>query len=532
MNDNKKVTTLVVVCAASVAIALPILISLYLAHQESVAEQIRDMRQLTDDVLRRAEETKQQTEEALAKLRDLGTQDPCSAQNVTLMGHIAVASEYLQAVGFVSDDRLLCSSFGRYSPGILVGPPDYVGPNDLAIRTAITLPGVPDVKFILATRPSTGYSVIVHPKLPLDVFVDNQDLSVGVVGYSKMTPIDLRGIYDPNWIKALGNARAVEFFDHQHVVVVKRSEHGDFIAFAAVPAAHVESGVRRFAVVLVPLGVLAGAGLTFAMLRLLRLQAALPAVIRSALRRNEFFLEYQPVVDLRSETWTGAEALVRWRRSGDELMDPDAFIPAAEETGLIEMITERVIELVCQDAAGLFQRHPDFHIAINFSAADVQPLRLDTLMARLVEGTGGTPRNFVIEITERGLVKGAAVKTFLHSAREMGTGTAIDDFGTGYSSLSYLQTFDVDCLKIDKSFVDSIGTHAATSHVVSHIVQIAKGLGLKMVAEGVEMESQRLFLAARGVDFAQGWLFARPMLMSELKARLESRKVSSSPSKA
>ena len=144
------------------------------------------------------------------------------------------------------------------------------------------------------------------------------------------------------------------------------------------------------------------------------------------------------------------------------------------------------------------------------------------MTGRLVEGTGGSPGNFVIEITERGLVKGGDAKDFLLGARQMGARTAIDDFGTGYSSLSYLQTFDVDLLKIDKSFIDTIGAHAATSHVVSHIVDMAKDLGLEMVAEGVEMESQRVFLQKRGVRFAQGWLFARPMPMAELKQRLDS----------
>ena len=520
MDDSKRISIAILVGITLTTVALPILISLYLARQQSIAEQIRDVRQLADDVLRRADKTAQQSFAALDRLREQGTADPCSTQNVTLMAHIAVASEQLQGVAFVNNDQMLCSSFGRYTPAIPVGPPDYVSANGIAIRTDITLPEVTDTGFILVTRPETGYSAIVHPSLPLDVFVDNPDLSVGVVGYSRMRPIDLRGTYDPDWIKALGTDRSTAFFDNRHVVAVERSKKFDYVAFAALPAAAVDTGVGRFAAVLVPLGLLTGVGLVLLILRLVRIQTALPAMIRTALRRKEFFLEYQPMVALQTGAWTGAEALLRWRRPSGELVRPDVFIPVAEEIGLIEAITEHVVELICQDAEGLFREHPDFHIGINFSAVDVQLPRLDKLVNRLVACTGGTPRNFVIEITERGLVQGEGAKAFLHGARLMGAVTAIDDFGTGYSSLSYLQTFDVDLLKIDKSFVDSIGAHAATSHVVSHIVEMAKDLGLEMVAEGVETEGQRGFLQTRGVLFAQGWLFAKPMSMSELRARL------------
>jgi sensor c-di-GMP phosphodiesterase-like protein len=521
MHFVRRFSGALLICAAIVAAALPILISLHLSYQQSLAEQSRDVRQLAGDVLRRADETNLQMISALDKLRDLGSADPCSDQNVTLMARIAVASEQIQGLGLVKDDQLLCSSFGRYTPAISVGPPDYVTANKVAMRTAVALPEVTDVKFILVTRQETGYSAIVHPKLPLDVFVDNAELSVGLVNYAQMKPIDIRGTYDPDWIKVLGTAQSIDFADDRHVVAVKRSTTGDFVAFAAIPAARVEIGVRHFALVLLPLGLLTGLVLALAMLRLVRMQQALPSVIKSALRREEFFLDYQPVVDLRTGAWTGAEALLRWRRSNGELVRPDVFIPVAEETGLIERITDQVIELICQDAGDLFQRHPEFHIAVNVSAADVQLPRLHKLVARLIEGTGGSPGNFVLEITERGLVKGDAAKDFLHGARQMGARTAIDDFGTGYSSLSYLQTFDFDLLKIDKSFVDTIGAHAATSHVVSHIVDMAKDLGLEMVAEGVETESQRVFLQKRGVRYAQGWLFAKPMPMAELKHRLE-----------
>src|SRR5262249_18988468 len=231
-----------------------------------------------------------------------------------------------------------------------------------------------------------------------------------------------------------------------------------------IPAVRVEAGLRHTAAVLLPIGVTAGVVLAFAILYVGRLQLALPAALRVALRRNEFSVSYQPVVDLQTGAWSGAEALVRWRRPDGETVRPEIFIPVAEDTGLIQQITERVVDIVGTDAQGLFRSRPDFHIAINVSSADLNTDRIIRLLERLAEQTGARSGNLVVEITERGLIEGQEVSARLHEIRASGVRVAIDDFGTGYSSLSYLKNFEVDLLKIDKSFIDTIGKDAATSH--------------------------------------------------------------------
>jgi sensor c-di-GMP phosphodiesterase-like protein len=519
---KKRLAIAVVIVVAVAAVTAPILISLYLARQQSLGEQYSRVAQLASDVLRRADESTMQMAAGIEQLRAAGAADPCSDENVALMSRVAISAEQVQGFGFVAGDRLICASFGRFPDGIPIGPPDYVSSRNVIVRSSVALPNAPDVKFLLITpQAAGGYTAVVHPKLPLDVFVDNPKITVGLVAYSQKKVIDVRGTYDPHWIVALDKGQAAQFTDDANVIGVRRSIDGDFVAVAAIPAIDVESGVRRFALVLLPFGVIAGGVLAFAVLHIARLQLALPAVIKVGLRRNEFFVEYQPVVDLKTGTWAGVEALLRWRRTGGEVVRPDIFIPVAEETGLIGRITERVVDLVADDVAGLFAEYPDFHVALNLSAIDVTAPRTPALLDRLVARTGGHARNFVVEITERGLIKGEAAKAFLHAVREKGMGIAIDDFGTGYSSLSYLQTFDVDFLKIDKTFVDTIGADAATSHVVSHIVEMAKGLDLQTIAEGVETETQANFLRDRGVRYAQGWLFAKAMPMAELKAKLK-----------
>lgn len=176
--------------------------------------------------------------------------------------------------------------------------------------------------------------------------------------------------------------------------------------------------------------------------------------------------------------------------------------------------------MVTRDAQGLFSQYPDFHIGINLSAADLRSDNTPHLLRTLLLDTQAGPHNILVEATERGLMGAALVRQVIHDIRALGGEVAVDDFGTGYSSLSYLGTFELDYLKIDKSFVDTLDTGAATSDVALHIIEMAKALKLKMIAEGVETEPQAHLLAARGVQLAQGWQFARPMRMDALKQHL------------
>ena len=251
-----------------------------------------------------------------------------------------------------------------------------------------------------------------------------------------------------------------------------------------------------------------------------RRQLAMPMVIRSALRRQEFFLAYQPLVDLATRQWVGAEALIRWQRSNGEIVPPNVFLSAAEDAGLIQRITRRVFELVTRDAGDLFDHYPGFQLALNLSAADLHDEATVAQLRALGEQLHAKPGNLVIEANERGFANPRLAGLIVERLCGAGMRVAIDDFGTGPSTLGHLQRIKLDFLKIDKSFVDTIGTDAATSDVAAHIIDIARTLQLEIIAEGVENEAQARFLQERGVRYAQGWLFARPLPLKELRERL------------
>jgi sensor c-di-GMP phosphodiesterase-like protein len=183
---------------------------------------------------------------------------------------------------------------------------------------------------------------------------------------------------------------------------------------------------------------------------------------------------------------------------------------------LIKRITQWVVHRVTNDAREIFSFNSRFRISINLSAADFHSDITLNLFRDLLRDTGAQAGSVVVEVTERGLSERQRASAVMQALRASGVRIAIDDFGTGYSSLSYLESFELDYLKIDKSFVDTVGTEAATSQVVTHVIEMAKTLKLEMIAEGVETQAQADFLRGRGVQYAQGFLFSKPLPLPEL----------------
>ena len=250
---------------------------------------------------------------------------------------------------------------------------------------------------------------------------------------------------------------------------------------------------------------------------------SLEAALRHGLANREFELFYQPQIDVASGRLAGLESLIRWHRPERGLVRPDEFIPAAEESGIIRSIGEWAIHEAAEQAARWHQNGLlGAPLAVNVSARQCSDMAIvDTIRTTLAD-TGLEPRMFKVELTESTAMRDPErAAELLRSIHALGAGIAVDDFGTGYSSLSLLKRFPISELKIDKSFVSDIAKDSDDAAIVRSTIALAHGLGIEVVAEGVETESQLAFLARHGCDSAQGFLFAKPLPAGEIRAWLD-----------
>ncbi len=246
--------------------------------------------------------------------------------------------------------------------------------------------------------------------------------------------------------------------------------------------------------------------------------------LRKALVRGEFVLHYQPQVDFESGCIVGLEALIRWNSREQGLVSPISFITIAEETGLIVPIGEWVLRTACaQNMVWQELGYPLLRMAVNISARQFREPNFIKLVVGILQETGMAPQWLELEITESiAMENGADSVEMLNCFKNLGVRISIDDFGTGFSSLNYLRHLPIDTLKIDQCFIRDISLGKNGEEVVSAIIQLAKNLQLKVIAEGVETSTQRSFLQAKRCDEMQGFLFSKAVSSEEVEKLFKS----------
>lgn len=513
----------VAIVAIIIAVALPIGGALYLAQRAGVESAHAQATTLAESLKRVFEAASKQGSSIVVTLSATALGPPCSPASIGAMGDVQLSSRYVQGAGYVQGGRLRCTGSGIHGDGYRLPKPVYTSTRGVHIRRNVALPHVPGQRFIIAEDSATGFAVIFHDNLGFDLFEHVPGMAAGVVSRSTNEVIAHRGYLAREWLAPRGTADRYNLISHGHVVALVESAEFDFGVYSALPVPPVSERLREAAIVFVPIGAVVAGVLVLLVVMIARAQFSMPVALQLALKRNEFAMEYQPVVDLQTRRWVGAEALIRWRRESGPPVRPDVLIRIAEDSGMIQSLTERVFQLVASDMAGFagFRGRKPFHIAVNVSAADLQSERTVVLVRELVDAVSGSGLSVIVEATEHGLMDQESCREIIDAIRGSGAAIALDDFGTGYSSLSYIRKFNLDYLKIDRAFVETIGTDSPTSGVVRHIIDIARTMRLEVVAEGIETEVQAAYLAEHGVRLAQGWLFARPMTVDALLAALD-----------
>jgi diguanylate cyclase (GGDEF)-like protein/PAS domain S-box-containing protein len=248
--------------------------------------------------------------------------------------------------------------------------------------------------------------------------------------------------------------------------------------------------------------------------------------LRGALERGELRVFYQPIIDVYDGRPLAVEALLRWQHPERGLVSPDEFIPLAEDTGMIVPIGRWVLQEALRERAGWEAELPEqapLRLAVNLSARQLsEPALVDDITATLRDH-GTDPNSLILEVTESVLMQDPGSLSTLNAIHDLGIALHVDDFGTGYSSLAYLKTLPVDALKIDRAFIDGIGTNADDRAIVTAVLALARALTLEVVAEGVETQKQLSILQELGCDFIQGFLFSRPLPYDEFVTWLRTR---------
>ncbi len=496
--------------AAVASIVTPLLLALTAAHQMSWHDQTQRTTVLAEVALDRAGQITEQINHAFKSMHVYAPSQACSKAAVDFMRSVDLSSGLLQGVGYLTRNALQCSSLG--SVPTHVGPPDFISASGTAFRRGRTLAEARRSPLLLVSNPE-GYTALVHPDLLFSFDRTDTTQPEGIISDSTRDTILSRGATTFDWHNIPLDPRkdTDTFVESGHIVTWARSERWDHFAYAAVPRAAQTAQFWELAALLLPVGLLAGLACLFLTLRALASRGSLPALFRSALKRGEISTVYQPIVDMRSGEWVGAEVLGRWRRPNGELISPDIFVPIAEQHGLIRQLTNAVVTSALAELGATVAARRHFFLSINVTSTDLVAPDFAPGLIQLCLQHGIPPSAIHLEVTERIEVKLDAELDSIAMLRGAGFQVGIDDFGVGYSNLAYLEKLSLDYLKIDRAFVAGLARTSFGGQVIDHIIDIARTRRLEIIAEGVETQEQRAALVARGVFLAQGWLFAKAL---------------------
>lgn len=491
-----------------VAVVVPLLLTGLTAWALTLNAAQHRLNSLAQIASERASVTFKQASEALKSIA-LTDLEPCSPASLEHMRLVAMNTFSVESIGY-EEDVFACTSAGTPAASAKHWPEDFTLEDGVRVSIDVHADGE-SVKPMLALQ-YAAFNVLVDPEQFREVELDEGiRLAVGT------RQGRLLGPGNPNLAHFLALVHQGPSQGLKDGFLYSLVPQGNFMVVAVLPRHELLRSLWKYQLYLLPFGALLSAGLLWLVVGAWRRQLTPLAALERAIRRREFVVHYQPIIEIASRRCIGAEALVRWQKPNGKLVGPDQFIALAEDSGMIGPITDQVIALIMHDLGSLLAADRSLHVSLNLAAADVCSGRFLPVLQGELRRADVLPAQIWLEVTERGFVDPQLARVTIEKARTAGYLVALDDFGTGYSSLQYLQQLSLDALKIDKSFVDKINTSAGTVSLVTHVIDMGRALQLQLIAEGVETEEQLNYLQAQRVEYAQGWFFAKAMPCEDFK---------------
>lgn len=496
-------------------ILLPVMLTLWFAHLRAVNETRDHLRSFAQLVLDKTEIVVQDADLARDEAEQYQGQ-VCTPAHRNNMLDIVRGQLYVNDLIYAEGDNFLCSTV--IDEPYTMSRADYTRDEDVAIYYYRDTPFYAGHKMVYMRK--GNYVAVINPLAYGEVMTSDADLTYGVYDTATRQFFSLGEHAERDKLLPLLNNKEDIFQQDAHFYSIAHSAKRPIAIIVSTSDVRFYQEWHRQISFMLPLGFICSAVILLIWSRTQQQFNSPRRLLQRAIQKRQLRLHYQPIIDIQRGLCVGAEALLRWPGYNGQVMSPAEFIPLAEQEGLIAKVTDYVVEELFSDLGGYLASHPEIYISINLSASDFHSSRLIALIEDKNKQYGVRAQQIKIEVTERGFIDVPKTTPVIQAFRQSGFEVAIDDFGTGYSNLHNLYSLNVDILKIDKSFIDTLATNSTSHLIVEHIIEMAQSLRLKIVAEGVETADQVSWLLKRGVQYCQGWYFSKALASPEFIAWL------------
>jgi sensor c-di-GMP phosphodiesterase-like protein len=500
------------------AVLLGVLAGYFVGRESILAATNSRMEDYAERLVRHQEELSAEVLGTIKQAND-SPYPPCSDQDIVLLRRLTFSARFLKDVGRLRENAFLCSATtGKLPAPIPLLQPDLIMPSGAMIYKSYPL-RVPagDRGEIAALH---NADVVVGP----DVFADFPQrpihYSAGIVGPSKsnasqraiLSGIASAGVIPPGVLESDRMVRIAGTLYRAHC-----SQRFPVCAVANIPLKEVWNNNRALFAGYLASGGVAGISCATALLMAGRKRRSHSNQLKRAILKGKLAVAYQPIVELGSRRIVGAEALARWTDEDGESIRPETILALAEAEGFGSEITRFILTRSAEEIRPILEGCPDFRLSFNLAPSDLADPRLLLLLDEKLNYGPVTPANVAFELTERATSDREVAVAAIRRIRERGHAVFIDDFGTGYSNLAYLTELNVDGIKINRSFIATIGTESVTASIVPQILAVAQALKLSVVVQGIEREDQATYFAVDNpAILGQGWFFGLPVPVKAL----------------